>query len=378
MKIIGTMSGTSCDGLDIAFCEFDNHYKETRLVKYMPAFYEFDTDLREKLKLLTSGNVNVSEIAYANVYIAKKHAELINRFIKENDIKDVDLLVSHGQTVFHDTNNSEEPFRPNCTLQIGDGDYLSHLTGLRVLSDLRMKDMAAGGQGAPLVPYADYVLFVSGVVSVGLQNIGGIGNITVIEKGAAPDDIRAFDTGPGNVIIDWACQEYFGVQYDKGGEYSKKGEVIPSLLELMWEVEKDYFNTKPPKSTGKEIRYNQKYFSKIEAFIRQNDFKLEDIVRTSVEFTAQTIVESIKKYAFEPDVLYVTGGGSKNPTLLECIKNHLIHSELRTMEEDLNDAKEAIAFAILGNEYLHNHFSNMKSATGASKDVVLGKLSIPE
>ena len=378
MKIIGTMSGTSCDGLDIAFCDFEDNYKETKIISHQTAFYPFDEALKAKLKLLTSGKVNVSEIAYANVYIAKRHAELINRFIKENDLRDVQLLVSHGQTVFHDTNNSVDAFKPNCTLQIGDGDYLSFLTGIPVLSDLRMKDMAAGGQGAPLVPYTDFVLFSSEENSVGLQNIGGIGNISIIKAGAAPEEVCAFDTGPGNVIIDWACRTYFGVEYDEGGAYSAKGEVIPELVERMWQSEKDYFDMEPPKSTGKEIRYNQKYFSEISDFIETQNYKVEDIVKTAAEFTAQTIVESIRKYAAEPDILYVSGGGSKNPTLIESIKNHLLHSELKIMDEELNDAKEAIAFAIMGNEYMHKHFSNLKSATGAKADVILGKLSLPD
>lgn len=377
-KIIATMSGTSCDGLDIVYCEIEGSYTRTNLIRHIFSYQPYDEELSEKLKILTSGKANVGQIARANVYLAQIQAQMINRFIQENDLKNVELIVSHGQTVFHDTNPSDEPLMPKCTFQIGDGDYISCLTGIPVLSDLRMKDMAVGGQGAPLVVYTDYILFSSNEESVGLQNIGGIGNITVLQKNSGPDEIIAFDTGPGNILINQACEHYLGVAYDKNGHYSQNGRVIPRLLSFLWENEKDYFSAPPPKSTGREIRYNQEYFKKIVDFSNENGFSIDDIIKTVVEFTAQTMVHSYKKYAFEPDRLIVSGGGSKNTTLIEAIKHNLIHSELTIMDESLNDAKEAIAFALMGNEYLNHHYANIKSATGASRSVRLGKLSIPD
>ncbi|HPF16556.1 MAG TPA: anhydro-N-acetylmuramic acid kinase [Thermotogota bacterium] len=377
-KIIATMSGTSCDGLDIVYCEIEGSYTDTNLVRHLFTYQPYGDEMSEKLKMLTSGKATVGEIARANVYLAQIQAQLINRFIQENHLEDVELIVSHGQTVFHDTNPSDDSLMPKCTLQIGDGDYISCLTGIPVLSDLRMKDMAVGGQGAPLVVYTDYILFSSDEESVGLQNIGGIGNITIIRKDSGPDEIIAFDTGPGNILINQACEHYLGVAYDQNGQYSKNGTVVPLLLSFLWEIEEDYFTVTPPKSTGREIRYHQAYFKKIVDFSKENGFAVEDILKTVVEFTAQTMVQSYKQHAFEPDRLIVSGGGSKNPTLIEAIKHNLIHSRLTIMDESLNDAKEAIAFALMGNEYLNQHYANIKSATGACRSVRLGKLSIPD
>jgi len=377
-RIIATMSGTSCDGLDIVYCEIEGNYTKTKLSHHLFESQPYEGELAKKLKLLTSGDAKVGDIARANVYLAQIQGEMINSFIKKHNIKDLDLIVSHGQTVFHDTNEKYDKFFPKCTLQIGDGDYIACLTGFPVLSDLRMKDMAVGGQGAPVVVYTDFILFSSQDESVGLQNIGGIGNISIINKASEPDEILAFDTGPGNILINKACEHYLGVAYDKNGEYSRKGIVIPELLEYLWQIEEDYFKLTPPKSTGREIRYNDQYFMKILDYTKEYEYKIEDILKTIVEFTAQTMVRSYREYAYEPDNLIISGGGSKNPTLIESIEHNLLHSQLKLMDESLNDAKEAIAFAIMGNEYLNEHFANIKSATGAERSVRMGKLSIPD
>jgi len=315
----------------------------------------------------------VEDIAYANVELAEMFADAVNRFVERHSLAgSIDLIVSHGQPVFHDTETGER----HCTLQIGDGDYIAYLTGMPVLSDLRMKDMAAGGQGAPLVVYTDYILFSSDTESVAMQNIGGIGNTTFMEKGATLDRIKAFDTGPGNVLINWGCREFFGEPYDKDGGISEKGEVIPDLLKGLWEIEGDYFIRKPPKSTGSEIRYNQAYFSRILALINGRDYKLHNIVRTLLEFTVETIAESYRVHIKEPDVLYVTGGGALNPVIMSELRKKLPVTDIRLPEDIWITGKEAIAFAVMGNEYLHRHFSNAKNATGAKRDVILGKYSV--
>src|SRR6056297_266893 len=306
-RIIGTMSGTSCDGLDIAYCEIDGNYTDTKLIRHLFDSLPYKGELAKKLKILTSGKAQVDDIAKANVYLAQIHSELINKFITKNNIKDVDLIVSHGQTVFHDTGEQKDIFSPKCTLQIGDGDYIACITGFPVLSDLRMKDMAVGGQGAPVVVYTDYILFSSKEESVGLQNIGGIGNISIINKASEPDEILAFDTGPGNILINKACEHYLGMPFDKDGEYSRKGSVIPKLLEYLWRIEEDYFKLQPLKSTGREIRYNDHYFQKILDFTNDDEYMIEDILKTIVEFTAQTMVRSYREYAYEPDILIISG-----------------------------------------------------------------------
>ena len=374
-RIIGMMSGTSRDGLDIVCCDLENNFKDTelRIVKFDS--FEYPSELAEKLKHLTSGEAAVADIAYANVELAEMFADAVNRFVERHSLAgSIDLIVSHGQTVFHDTETGER----HCTLQIGDGDYIAYLTGMPVLSDLRMKDMAAGGQGAPLVVYTDYILFSSDTESVAMQNIGGIGNTTFMEKGATLDRIKAFDTGPGNVLINWGCREFFGEPYDKDGRISEKGEVLPDLLKGLWEIEGDYFIRKPPKSTGSEIRYNQAYFSRILALINGRDYKLHNIVRTLLEFTVETIAESYRVHIKEPDVLYVTGGGALNPVIMSELRKKLPVTDIRLPEDIWITGKEAIAFAVMGNEYLHRHFSNAKNATGAKRDVILGKYSVAQ
>ncbi|MFO7882948.1 MAG: anhydro-N-acetylmuramic acid kinase [Kosmotogaceae bacterium] len=377
-RIIGLMSGTSCDGLDICCCDIQGSFTQTKLeIKAFESF-SYDSRLREQLRKLTSGNVNVSKIARANVYLAKVFASYFNSFISKNELgKTIDLIVSHGQTIFHDTNKKNDEFYPSCTLQIGDGDYVSYLTGVPVLSDVRMKDMAAGGQGAPMVVYADYVLFNSKEENVGLQNIGGIGNVTLMKANSSIDEVISFDTGPGNVLIDMACNEFFGKSYDDNGNIANSGSLNTKLMEYLWDLERDYFEMPPPKSTGKEIRYNESYFKKIKKFVQRKSINKNDVVATITRFASETIVGSYKKIGEIPDIVYVSGGGAKNKTLLSMIESQLKVTKVETMSPLWQDAKEAAAFAIIGNEYLNGHFSNVKSATGAEKKVILGKYSLP-
>ncbi len=378
-RIIGLMSGTSCDGLDICCCDIEGSFTGTKVNIIAFESFNYDAGLRKQLQKLTSGNVNVSEIARANVYLAREFSKYCNEFIRKYELnKTIDLIVSHGQTIFHDTTNNDNDFYPPCTLQIGDGDYISYLTGIPVLSDIRMKDMAAGGQGAPMVVYADYVLFNSKKENVGLQNIGGIGNVTLMEANSSVDEIISFDTGPGNVLIDWACNEYFEKSYDDSGKIAASGLINSKLLDFLWLIEKDYFNILPPKSTGKEVRYNETYFKQIKEFIQKEDIKRNDVINTITRFTSETMVKSYEKTGRIPDVLYVSGGGAKNKTLLIMINSQLKDTKVKTLSTLWQDAKEAIAFGIIGNEYIHGHFSNVKNATGAENEVILGKYSLPK
>lgn len=377
-RIIGLMSGTSCDGLDICCCDIHGSFTETKLELKAFESFSYDLSLREKLRELTSGKVNVSEIARANVYLAKVFARYCNEFISRNHLnKTIDLIVSHGQTIFHDTNRRNDEFYPQCTLQIGDGDYISYLTGIPTLSDIRMKDMASGGQGAPMVVYADYVLFSSKEENVGLQNIGGIGNVTLIRANTQIDDVISFDTGPGNVLIDMACDEFFRKSYDENGKIASTGLVNMKLKDYLWTLERDYFKMSPPKSTGKEIRYNKTYFNKIKEFVQTESIEKGDVVATVTRFTSETMVKSYEKTGKVPDILYVSGGGAKNKTLLSMIDEQLKSTKVKALSPLWQDAKEAAAFAIIGNEYLKGHFSNVKNATGAESDVILGKYSLP-
>lgn len=376
-KIIGVMSGTSCDGLNIVYCEIDGSYKN---IKVNPLLFEeipFEASLKNYLQFLTSGKIQVEDVAKANFYLGKVFGKMIKDFILKNNLSEIDLIVSHGQTVYHTTSFGQNPYDIPCTLQIADGDIISYITGFNVLSDIRIKDMAAGGQGAPMVSYADYVIYTDDEKNTALQNIGGIGNVTYIAKKTDLDSVLAFDTGPGNVLIDWCCKEYFQIEYDKDGYYSKKGRIIDTLIDGLWKIEEGYFLTPPPKTTGKETGYNSDYFNKIKEIIEYNDINRNDILRSIVRFTAQTITKSYEKYLGSVEKIIISGGGSENKTLVGDIKELIGNKEYQIPPKIWNVGKESIAFAIIGQEYLNKHFSNVPTATGASRAVIQGKLSLP-
>ncbi len=372
------MSGTSCDGLDVVYCEIENNYDEITVNPIFFEAYQYDEDLRSHLLHLTSGKINVAEVSHANFYLAERFSDFILDFIEKYELKDkVDLIVSHGQTIYHDPYGDGKKNVP-CTLQIGDGDIISVRTGVKVLSDLRIKDMAVGGQGAPLVVYSDFVIFNENNKSVALQNIGGIGNVTFIPENNDINCVKAFDTGPGNVLIDMSAKELFSQNFDLEGSLSAKGKKNEKFFNSLISLEEDYFEMIPPKSTGKEMRYNGEYFQEILKLGEKFEVERHDFLRTVVDFTAWTIYKSYEKYLGNIDILYITGGGALNKTLVSEIKENIVGAEVRLLDTKWTEAKEAIAFAVMGNEYLNNHFCNVKSSTGASKSVTLGKLSIPD
>lgn len=378
-KIIGAMSGTSCDGLDIACCDFSKNAESTELTIDRTQSIPYSAELKAWLYHLTSGKIMVSEVAQANFYLGKLFGNLIRDFITENQLSGkIDLVVNHGQTIYHQPFNGKTEFEPPCTLQIGDGDIVSSITRCKVLSDVRIKDMAWGGQGAPMVVWADYVLFGEQDKNVVMQNIGGIGNLTFLPKARNFEKIIAFDTGPGNGLIDFACREFLHIPFDEDGQYSKRGSVNPRVLERLKLMEEDYLSLPPPKSTGKEIRYHAGFLRSIANLKEEVGCNSEDFVRTLVQFTVWTIEESFRRYLGKVDKMVVTGGGAFNPTLVEAIRKAIPETEVKVLHEVWSKFKEAIAFAMIGNEYLHKHPANVPSATGATKAVVLGKLCLPD
>jgi len=378
-RIIGLMSGTSCDGLDIACCQFVNNAERTELQLEHLESIEYPPDLRDWIRGLTSGKISVAEVAQAHFRLGTLFGDWAFDHIRRHRLEGkVDLIVSHGQTVFHRPFMGRSENEPACTLQIGDGDVIASITGTRVLSDVRVKDMAYGGQGAPMVVWADYVLFRSKEKNVAMQNIGGIGNVTFLPKAGGVESVLAFDTGPGNVLIDEACRTLFERKFDEDGEISAKGTVNRPLFNRMREIEEGYVAERPPKSTGKEIRYHQQYRERLWKLREEFGCSPHDFVRTLVALTAWSIGESYRRYLGEVERVILTGGGALNPTLVAEIIAELPGTEIRKLDDDWTAFKEAIAFAVIGNEYLNGHPANVPSATGARKAVTLGKLSLPE
>ena len=309
-------------------------------------------------------------------HLGRLYAEAVASLLEQTATKSVDLIGCHGQTVYHIP--METPYLNTTirgTLQIGDPSYLAERFGCPVVSDFRIRDMAAGGLGAPLVPYTEYLLYRSDREDVALQNIGGIGNITLLPAGCTLDQVTAFDTGPGNMIMDALVMQITGgkMAYDDGGRLAASGRVIPELLDHM--MDDPYLSMEPPKTTGREY-YGADYVKKLIAW---KPYDLVDVLATATAFTAETIAHSLRAFAPRmPERLVVAGGGSRNPTLLGFLQKALPDVTVQT-QEDLgldSDAKEAVAFAILANEAVFGSCNNAPSATGAGHGVVMGRINL--
>jgi anhydro-N-acetylmuramic acid kinase len=383
--VIGLMSGTSLDGIDAALVRVSGCGMDTKaeLVHFVSRSY--DPELRERLKALcTRAHSDVAQVCGMNVYLAERFAAVVQETIESSGYapRDIDLIASHGQTVWHIPEpDAQDPYLVRSTLQIGDLSVLAKRTGIPVVGDFRPADMAVGGQGAPLAPYGDLILFRSTERSRIIQNIGGIGNCTVLPAGAAPEEVRAFDTGPGNMVIDQVVQVLNGGTrlYDEGGAWAAAGVPDNELLDAL--MRHPYFAAPPPKSTGREV-FGKAYALELIDAARKRGLGDADIVATATAFTARSIVQSYTDFVF-PDCdareIIVTGGGAHNAALMRMIAGQLPgRTVTNAAAYGLNDdAKEAVIFAILGNDFMHGIANNVPAATGASRPVVMGKLALP-
>ncbi len=377
-QILGLMSGTSLDGLDLALCEFEGSGLSTKFVLKQFVSLPYSTAFKESIQaVFAKEQVHFPSLSTLNAEIGIKHAELILSALQSWGIKpeEIDLIASHGQTVMH------RPMRngnqPNSTLQIGDGDHIALKTGIITLSDFRQKHVAAGGEGAPLAMYGDYFLFSKKGENRILLNIGGIGNFTFLPAHQDPNLILVTDTGPGNTLIDACVRSYFpGFFYDKDARLGMQGLLHPGLLKELMNL--DFFHENFPKSTGPE------YFNleKVEQLIQENQWTLTptDLIRTLTEFTAESIALAIKKYAPETSAsIYVSGGGSQNPLLMQRISALLPEIQVRNSSEIgiPTDAKEAVLFALLANETMMDAGASKVRRLGDSPWVTMGKISLP-
>lgn len=381
----GLMSGTSLDGVDVAIVSMKGFGLHTQ-VKLLHYFFQpYDALLRERLKqLCTVENSTVADVCTMNFYIAERFAEAVHEAVKQAGLamQDIDFISSHGQTVWHHPDSDpHDPFLVRSTLQIGDLSVLAKRTGKPVVGDFRPADMAVGGQGAPLVPYGDLLLFRHPTKGRLLQNIGGIGNCTVLLPNAAAEHILAFDTGPGNMVID---QTVFILSdgakgYDEGGEWAAQGIPDHTLVnELMMHP---YFQQAPPKSTGREL-FGKAYTANFLHRAKQRALSDADIIATATAFTARSIADSYHRFIFPRwhiDEVIVSGGGTSNRTLFAMLAELLPDQQvLPTSSLGIDDdAKEAVIFALLGNNFLHGESNSIPSATGAQCETVMGKLALP-
>lgn len=369
---ISMMSGTSLDGVDAALISVSKDLKVEILGDFS---LEYPLEIRAKLFELANNQGDVKDVCYLNFVVGEIFAKCANLLLEKYNLKkeDVDFISSHGQTIFHIPERLEiGGVKTKSTLQIGDISVISERTGIVTVGDFRTKDIAAGGLGAPLVPFADEILFGKST-SRAIQNIGGILNVTVLSPSL---DTFAFDNGPGNMLIDYAVQKYFNESFDRSGEIALQGKVDETWLFGL--LDEPYYKKIPPKTTGREL-FNNEY---IESYLKTAPQNPYDIVATLTYLTAKVIFDSYDDFVFSKvqiKEMVLGGGGAYNLATIKYL-NELFAGRVKILtHEDFsipNKLKEAVAFAFLGYFTLIGKPNNLKGCTGAQKSVVMGKISI--
>jgi anhydro-N-acetylmuramic acid kinase len=376
--VVGLMSGTSLDGIDAALVRVTGSGTRTRFTLLEFAGYPFPRGLKRLLlKNSIPGTSRVDDIARLNVLLAGLYAEAVVKVARKAHIplSQIALIGSHGQTIHHLPRPRRMFGRTiRATLQIGDPSAIAALTGITTVGEFRIADMALGGQGAPLVPYFDWLVFRSKTRNRLLLNIGGIANMTVLPRGCPADSVVAFDTGPGNMVVDSLMHEFYGKSLDHRGRTASSGIVSLELFNRM--VRHPYLRLRPPKSTGRE-EFGTEY---VEAIVRSTQkYDHEDIVATASQFTAFAVFDAYRRFVerkMKADEVIVSGGGARNRFFLEELRRYFGSVRIRVIDEFgiPADAKEAVCFAILAHETMSGNAANIPSVTGARKHVMLGKI----
>ena len=380
-RVIGLMSGTSLDGLDIALCTITGAGNTTKVLLDQFITVPYAPDLKEKLlTVFSKKTVSLEQLCVLNPWLALQHASMVNNALKQWGVQstDVDLIASHGQTIYHAPKSlhPEDAFGP-ATMQIGDGDHIAVATGIITISDFRQKHIAAGGEGAPLSLYGDYLLCTHETENRILLNIGGIANFTLLNAGGSLAQVFSSDTGPGNTLMDAYTRKYFdGLAYDKDGVIAKSGKINEALLQSL--KSDSFFKVAFPKTIGPEL-FNLEYLIQAQMALGAM-LSHEDVLATLNMFTAQTISEAIKNVVGDQFTytMYISGGGMHNRLLMEHLQQLLPSITIKSSMEIgiLPDAKEAILFALLGNEAVAG--KPLLAGGNATKvETTMGKISFP-
>lgn len=382
MLVLGLMSGTSADGIDIALARISEAPPRVKARLLNHTAVKFPARVRaEILRVAEQRAITAGELSQLNFRLGQLFADATKTACKRFRValSSLDLIGSHGQTIFHQGVPANYLGAPTAsTLQIGEGAVIAAQTGVTTVADFRPADMAVGGQGAPLVPYADYLLYSDGKLGRASLNLGGIANVTVIPAGAAREHVFAFDTGPANMLIDALVADFTGgrKKFDDGAKMAQAGQAIPALLDEL--MRDPYLKKAPPKSTGREY-YGGAYVKRVLALGRRYRAKPNDLIRCVTIFTALSVVDALNRFVTgktKIDQLIVSGGGARNPLIMAQLGaalpgiEVLPSSRLGVPEE----GKEAFAFALLAYETFHRRAGNVFSATGASGSAVLGKI----
>jgi anhydro-N-acetylmuramic acid kinase len=381
MTVAGIMSGTSADGIDVAVVRISPGKPRPKLALLAHEGFRFPASLRRAvLAAMNASSTSTGELARLNWRLGIAYAEAVQATIRRYNVK-LDLIGCHGQTLYHQARAASYAGRSfACTWQAGEAQAVAAALGVPVVANFRPADMLAGGQGAPLVPMLDYALFAHPTRSRVLQNIGGISNLTAIPAGAGADAVIAFDTGPGNMVIDALVQKLFAKPFDRNGAIAAVGKVLAPALNAA--LRNPYFQLKPPRTTGRE-QFGREYAAKFLAACRRASKRPEDAIATATALTAESIAlsyASFVKRRMRGGVDYiVSGGGARNSTLMAMLAQRLepMGCELAA-SEDFGlpvEAKEAAAFALLAWHTWHGLPGNVPAATGAKRSVILGQIT---
>jgi anhydro-N-acetylmuramic acid kinase len=376
LRVVGLMSGTSADGVDAAVVDIDSDGVSVKAFEMFP----YSASLRDSIfRLFAPETSGVDDICHFNFVLGEVFADAVVKLCKLSGIplNSIDLIGSHGQTIYHNPGGRQFDGRTICsTLQIGEASVIAQQTGVTTVADFRPRDMAAGGQGGPLVPYADYVLFADKQKSRAVQNIGGIANVTYLPAGCDIEHIVAFDTGPGNMVIDRIMSIITDgkERFDRDGAMGAKGQVNQMLLDEI--LTHPFFTQCPPRTTGRE-EFGSQYTDALYKMAQGQGISDSDIVTTATALTAVSIARAYSQFLpAPPDEIILCGGGASNRTLVEMLRQHLGDAEVLSTDDfgiD-SDAKEAVSFAILAHATIKGTVNNIPSATGATKPVILGKI----
>jgi anhydro-N-acetylmuramic acid kinase len=392
MIVAGVMSGTSADGINVALLQIEapgnprsrsgrQHVRGQERPRYTLLAHEefpFPAPVRRTiLNMMNAELASVADLARLNFLLGELYAEAIRKTARKHRTK-LDLIGCHGQTLYHQ--GVAAPFlgrKLAVTWQTGEAALIAARLGVPVVSDFRPADMAAGGKGAPLVPFLDYFLYRDRLVGRIAQNIGGIANLTAIPANATSHQIVAFDTGPGNMVIDAVMQQLLRRPYDGNGEVAASGQPIEAVISQL--LRAPFFRQRPPRTAGRE-EFGREYVSRFLQLCR--GARKADIVATATALTARSIAGALQRFVLPRQKSYreliVSGGGANNSTLLAMLRNELgpLKIELRLSDEFgvPTEAKEAVAFSVLAHETWHHRPSNIPSATGAKRPAILGKI----
>ncbi|MGA7630009.1 MAG: anhydro-N-acetylmuramic acid kinase [Terriglobales bacterium] len=399
--VAGVMSGTSADGINVALVRFasgqagprersssrQNHRATFTLLAREE--YPFPARVRRTiLAMMNAELARVADLARLNFLLGELYAEALTKTARQHRVK-IDLIGCHGQTLYHQ--GSPQRFlgrKLAVTWQTGEAAVIASRLGVPVVSDFRPADMAAGGKGAPLVPFLDYLLYRNPTVSRVAQNIGGIANLTAIPAGASLDQLIAFDTGPGNMVIDAVMEELFGKRYDRNGRIAASGRVLDHVITQL--LRAPFFRHKPPRTAGRE-EFGREYLSRFLQLC--HGAAKPDVVATATALTARSMAEALRRFVMPKFIplataarskhggrqMIVSGGGAKNSTLMAMLQEAVAPLSIGLHFSDEfgvpAEAKEAVAFALLAHETWHRRPGNVPSATGAKRPAILGKIS---